>query len=412
MNPHRLSYGFAFSFPFAMVVGVLTIGAWLVSKEPKKLPMTPGTVLMLAFALWMSISTVFATDVAGSFKELQQVIKMMVITLLSVVMLQEQKKLDWLIWVIAGSIAFFAVKGGAFSLATGGNFLVFGPPGSVIEENNALAVATIMVVPLVRYLHMHTMHKWVKRGLFVSMPLMIISALSSYSRGALIAMSMMALFLWLKSKNKVLPAIVIIVVATAGLNFMPDAWFERMDTISEYEEDASAIGRLNSWSFAYKFTLDHPFFGGGFMIYDDVSQYRKYEPNPDRHVNAHSIYFQVMAMHGFVGLLLFLSCILVAFLSCSWVIRNVRVREDLVWARDLAAMIQVSIVGYATGGAFLNLAYYDLFWHIAALSIILRLIVQEILKKDLVEAPVEGVKEDDFVVPQAKKSFLRADAKK
>ena len=76
-------------------------------------------------------------------------------------------------------------------------------------------------------------------------------------------------------------------------------------------------------------------------------------------------------------------------------------------------MVQVSIVGYATGGAFLNLAYYDLFWHIAALSIILSLIVRETLKNEVVVAsPVKGGSTESYVNRKVKKSFLRADAKK
>ncbi len=282
----------------------------------------------------------------------------------------------------------------------------------MIEENNALAVATIMVVPLVRYLSQIVDHKWLKRAHIVSMPLMLISALASYSRGALIAMTMMGLFLWLKSKSKLSMALGIIVLATVGFNFMPDAWFDRMDTLKTYDEDASALGRLNSWTFAYKYALDHPFLGGGFTIFDDTSLYHKYAPNPDQHVNAHSNYFQVLAMHGFVGLGLYLLCIFVAFRSGSWVIRNTRGREDLNWARELAAMTQVSIIGYATGGAFLNLAYYDLFWHIAAFLIILRLIVEKKLAEQVSESPAIQSEPEKSVQARPKRSFLRADAKK
>src|SRR3546814_6367632 len=38
MNPHRLSWGFAYEFPVAMMIGLSTLAAWVLSKEPKKLP--------------------------------------------------------------------------------------------------------------------------------------------------------------------------------------------------------------------------------------------------------------------------------------------------------------------------------------------------------------------------------------
>ena len=59
MNPHKLTWGFAYDFPFAMIVGVVTILAILISSEPKKLPLAPPVKALLAFNLWMTITTIF-----------------------------------------------------------------------------------------------------------------------------------------------------------------------------------------------------------------------------------------------------------------------------------------------------------------------------------------------------------------
>ena len=37
---------------------------------------------------------------------------------------------------------------------------------------------------------------------------------------------------------------------------------------------------------------------------------------------------------------------------------------DKKWAADLAAMIQVSLIGYAAGGTFLGMSYFDLPYHL------------------------------------------------
>ena len=42
---------------------------------------------------------------------------------------------------------------------------------------------------------------------------------------------------------------------------------------------------------------------------------------------------------------------------------------------DLAAMLQVSLIGYAASGAFLGLAYFDLYYHLIALIVILRVLL-------------------------------------
>src|SRR3546814_10090715 len=42
-------------------------------------------------------------------------------------------------------------------------------------------------------------------------------------------------------------------------------------------------------------------------------------------------------------------------------------RPDLHWAGDLARMCQVSLIGFAVAGAFQNLAFFDLYFHLIAI---------------------------------------------
>src|SRR3546814_17403482 len=44
MNPHRLSWGFAYEFHVAMMIGLSTLAAWVLSKEPKQLRPEGGGV--------------------------------------------------------------------------------------------------------------------------------------------------------------------------------------------------------------------------------------------------------------------------------------------------------------------------------------------------------------------------------
>ena len=65
----------------------------------------------------------------------------------------------------------------------------------------------------------------------------------------------------------------------------------------------------------------------------------------------------------------------------SKLIRETRKREELKWARDLAAMLQVSITGYASAGTFLGLAYFDLYYHVIALMILCKVVVAKELAR-------------------------------
>ena len=80
---------------------------------------------------------------------------------------------------------------------------------------------------------------------------------------------------------------------------------------------------------------------------------------------AHSIYFQMLGEHGFVGLGLFLALGVVTWFSAARLARQTRDDPEFgSWMPLLMRMVQVSLVGYGVGGAFLSLAYLDLPYYI------------------------------------------------
>ena len=131
----------------------------------------------------------------------------------------------------------------------------------------------------------------------------------------------------------------------------------------------SARSRINSWTFAVNFAKVHPVTGGGFEIFTE-EQFAIYAPMPERVFDAHSIFFQVLAEHGYVGLLLFLALGTGTFVKALLLQRRTRGDPELAWAASLAGMCQVALVGYVVGGAFLGLAYFDLLYAIFAIVVV------------------------------------------
>ena len=368
MNPHRLTYGFAYTFPFAMIIGLVTIVAFLFSKEKKEMVWSRETIVLLVFIGWMLFTTFFAFYPDRAWVQWNEVWKIQLMTFLTVLMITDRKKLHWLIWVIALSLGFYGVKGGIFTLLHGGAFHVQGPAGSFIGGNNELALALVMTIPLIRYLHLQESRKWVKNGLAIAMVLTAVSAIGSQSRGALLAMAAMGLFLWIKSRHKLITGIYIVFAVAIMAAVMPQSWYDRMNTIKTYQEDQSAQGRINSWHTAFNVAKDRVV-GGGFEMFQRPT-FLQYAPRPDIVFDAHSIYFQVMGEHGFIGLGLFLLLGWLAWIRGQQIIKRCKHDPDKKWAADLAAMTQVSLVGYAVGGAFLGLAYFDLPYHIVVIMLL------------------------------------------
>ena len=398
MNPHRLTYGAAYDFPFAALIAVITALSLLLTKQPKSFPRTPVTILLLIFTAWMTFTSFFALEPDLVWREWNRVIKTMFMVFVSFMALNTEEDLKRFVWVVALSLGIYGLKGGIFVLSSGGNYRVYGPDGSYIAENNSMALALVTTLPLIWYLRGQVKNKWVSLFMLAMTILTAVSAVGSYSRGALIGGAAMLGFLWLKSKNKGMTAVAVIGMVALVSFVMPEQWFNRMDTINEYKADDSAMGRINAWYFAVN-VATHNLLGGGFNTFS-MRQFAIYAPNPlDYHV-AHSIYFQVLGDHGFLGLAMFLLLLVFAWRTGSRVIKFCGVSAELKWASDLAKMAQVCIIGYAVSGAFLSLAYFDLYYDIIIILVGLEKFL--LLKRGKDGAPVPYVP----LPPQSKKKFF------
>jgi probable O-glycosylation ligase, exosortase system type 1-associated len=351
-----------------LIVGIVTILAFFFSKQKKEMPWTRETILLLIFVGWIALCNVFAFYPDLAWDAWSKVWKVQFMVFLTALIITDRRQLHWLVWVIALSLGFYGVKGGIFTIAHGGQYRVQGPSGSFIAGNNELALALVMTIPLIRYLHLQETRKWIKTGLASAMVLTGIAAIGSQSRGALLAMLAMAVFLWLKSRNKMFTGIYILIAVAIMASVMPQAWYARMNTIDTYQTDQSAIGRINAWHTAFNVAKARPT-GGGLDMFQPPT-FRQYAPDPDNARDVHSIYFQVLGQQGFIGLGMFLLLAVFAWLRAQSVIRVGKLDPERKWAADLASMIQVSLVGYAVGGAFLGLAYFDLPYHLMIILIL------------------------------------------
>ncbi len=369
MNPHRLAYGAAHDFQFAAVIGAVTIVSLLLSKEPKSLPLTPVTAILLIMMGWMSFTSVFALEPDLVWREWDRVMKTFFITVLATMALRTEQDIKRLVWVVALSLGIFGLKGGIFSIATGGQYRVYGPDGSYIAENNSLALGLLTVIPLLWYLKSQATSKWVSIGLVVMASATAIATVGSYSRGGLLGGAVMLIFLWLKGGQRIRNGLLLACMVGAIYSLMPAQWFARMDTIGDYKADASSMGRINAWKFALNVASQNPL-GGGFNVFSR-RMFAQYAPDPlDFHV-AHSIYFQVLGEHGYVGLALFLALMVCVWRSGTRIVRHCGASPELKWAADLAKAVQVALIGFAVGGAFLSLAYFDLYYDIILILILL-----------------------------------------
>lgn len=384
MAPHRLTWGFMFDFPVAMLVAVFALAAYLISKEPRRIPMEKPIIWLILFYVMMFLSWLLHDKTAFTNLLAMKVVKVQLFTLVILAMLTTRKRIEAALWVVALSIGYFGIKGGVFTLVTGGAFRVWGPPGGFFEENNAMAVTNLMVIPIFIYLSTTLTNKYFKYLAVAGAALMAIAVFGSHSRGALLAIAACSLFLWAKSNRKVISMVVMLALLPGVYNFMPENWHQRMATIFVDEEvgderDASANSRLNAWQAGINMSLSHPF-SQGFNA-ETRENFMLYAPNPNDFVAFHSNYIQVLGKHGWFALICYLMVFLSTWLLGNHVVTQTKNIESLKWAGTLCRYLQVSIVAYMVGGAFLSLAYFDLPYHFVVTIVAVYMIVQNEIKQ-------------------------------
>jgi len=313
-------------------------------------------------------------------------IKIFLMTFVTIALMGSRERIHALVWVVVISLGFFGVMNGIKTILTGAGSIVWGPPGSFIADNNQLAMAMLMTLPLMRYVQLQSESPLMRGGLLAAMILTFFSVIGSHSRGAFLGLVIVVVMLAMKSRYRLRLGVLLVCFAVAGAVFVPDRWIERMETIENYEEDQSAMGRIRAWTFNYRVALERPILGGGFNIYYNKDLFYRLVPDAPKTANAHSIYFQVLGEHGFIGIFIFLALGILVWRTFGRIRQKTKNLSKLTWAFDLASMAQVSLVAYFISGAFLNLAYFDLYYTIVALSVLLSGVVE----KELANHPVSS----------------------
>lgn len=374
MNPHRLAWGFSTSMPFAAIVAVTTLLAILRSNEEKRIPWERETVVLAMFVAWMAFTTTMAVYPDPAWNQFDKIIKIQLMLFVAMMVIKTPERLRYLVWVVALSLAFYGVKGGIFTITKGGVHRVQGPPGTFIEGNNELGLALAIIVPLLYFLARHSRHRWLRPAMYTVMVLTALAAIGTQSRGALVGMAAMGAMFWWKSKQKILVPLLGGIAIFAVISIMPPEWYARMNTIETYQDDPSAMGRINAWRMAFNLASNR-LTGGGFETFRP-GMFALYAPNPTDVHDVHSIYFEVLGEHGFIGLGLFLLLYLLTWKSASTIRKAVKKSTQYGWMGDLAAMVQVSLIAYLSAGAFLGMAYFDLPYNLVLMIVMSKVILR------------------------------------
>ncbi len=392
MNPHRHTWGFAYDLPFSMLVAIVTLAGFVFTKDRRPLIWSRETIVLASLWGWFTVTSVFALYPGDAWTQWERVSKIFLMTFLTIPLFQDRRKLRLLLLVIAASLGFYAVKGAAFVLRTGGEFMALGAPGDTfISSNTALALALNMCLPIFFYLAKEEPRRWLRVTLYAMFFASLVAVPFTYSRGGVLGLAVVLAFLFLKARQRLLLIPVLLAGLLAFSFLAPEKWAVRMETIWNYEQDQSAMSRLVAWRVGYELANDRPLTGGGFWIFNKWGTWARYAPEyPNRGLDAHSIYFNLLGEHGYIGLGLFLLFAIFTLATLRRLRKLGRQFHELAWVSNYSHMLQVSILAYLVTGAFLSVAYFDLAYHLLIIVVILKqLAAQELGALSPQVAPIQ-----------------------
>ena len=389
--PQWHAWTFMRGAPLATYVGGVTLIALFLAKDRKPFPFTRETVMLFVLAGYFALTSHFAVNSSGAWDFWFHFMKILLITFVTPMLIYGERRIVWLLLVITASIAFYGFKGGLFAIQTGGAHHVLGPTGSYLSGNTYIGLAMLMVLPLILATARMFDRRWAADlgieflnrfsrpiGWFAYAVFWLtgIAILATYSRGAFVGFVAILPFLfWHMQKKWLMVLMGFVLVAVVGVT-APDRLVDRWQTIETYEEDTSAMQRIQSWGVAWNMAMDRPLVGMGFrshhLGYDWWISYANFEGTWRHVLTPHSVYFGLMQEHGFVGLGVFLLLVGFTFFTLNRVRRTARNRTGQLWLSEYAWALQIGLLGYLVAAMFLDVSYFNLLYAFIALAVIMR----------------------------------------
>jgi len=384
-NPHRYGWGIAHNAPVALMIAIPTLIGTIFARKNSHV-FTRESVLLLMLWMWLALTTYYIWSVpafAGHAQDatvhLENISKILLMTMLSILLVSSRGKLRVLVLVTLGSFGLRALFAALFFIKTGGQYIVWGPEGTFLEDNNDFALGLNMTLPMFFYMARAESLKWVRMMLRFLMVCVIVSIVGTYSRGGLVGLTVVVLAIMAKSRRKILTMLLVGVAVAVVVTITTAEWKDRMDTFAHGKFDDSAEARLAIWKGGWNLVQDYPLTGGGLDVYTDPAIFSRYIPAGAIPVTGlhgpHSIYFQMLGEQGLVGLALFLALLGTGYMTTRKLGKTARRSPQVEWARPYSDMFQVTLLAYMSNGATLGRAYFDFFYQVIACIVILKILV-------------------------------------
>jgi probable O-glycosylation ligase (exosortase A-associated) len=342
----------------------------LVSNIPRILRNLPLIVLnpvlrkLMLFYLAVTISVIAAVDPSLCWDRFLLFSRVFLMALIVPLVIETAVELKWFYVVMAGSLGLLGAKLGLWGLLRGGVVVTQGY-GGMLNDNNTMALAFAMAVPMGWFARRLVPWKWAKLGLLAVVLCSAAAVVFTHSRGGILAMSAGMLAVLISDRRKML-ALGLLVAGAAVVGWLvSDTLIQRMSTLENPMQDGSARNRIVMLLAAPKLWLDYPLFGVGFT---ETNQQRLLFKYVDPRYSAdtiglvlHNTWAQILVDSGIFAFLLYM-WLLFGTGWQSWFRARRMEREGRAEEAALLYGIACALLTFFVGASFLSRTGFDLFY--------------------------------------------------
>jgi len=243
--------------------------------------------------------------------------------------------------------------------------------GSVLGDPNDLALVLMFPVAFAVSLIMtQSMGRWTKLLGLISVPVLFFAVIATQSRGGLLGiMTIFGVYGYRHIKSKTL-FFSLGVIAAITLFLLADITERTSGGAAEVGIDASAMGRLYAWEAAFVMALDNPITGVGIdNFYSNFFYYSSHWDGLNHAV--HSTWFGVLAETGFLGLMVYITMVIMLIKSATRSLQRIEQYRDLVDPAILATAqaILAGMLGTVVSATFLTQGFTWPIYILAALIV-------------------------------------------
>jgi putative inorganic carbon (hco3(-)) transporter len=376
--PQYVAYSIMRMFPIALIMGAATLGSYLLFDRRDPPRPTLLHALMFVMVGWVTLTTTWAVVPDMAWFKWDWAVKTLLFAAFLPFLFRSRIQLEALILTFLFSVSAHLLATGLKTAVAGGGYgrkLGLIPDLLGVGETSFLSMLAAVAIPLILFLKKHSLiipkFRHTALGYNSIAVVSVLASLGTFARTGLVAMTVLGGLLWAQSKQKLLVGLGLLVSGTLVFLVMSQAWIDRMSTITDPSGESSAGQRLEMWKWTMDYVSAHPL-GGGFNLYLISSFVLRLPDGTETSVAGrafHSMYFEVLGEHGYVGFAIFALMLATMFVSMVRLRRKTRGIPELEWLHDLMKALLMGTFIYLCGGAFIGIAFQPPLYYFMAIII-------------------------------------------